>query len=161
LINFSINEDSDHLNFAYGSNMSEEQMQKRCPSARKVGVAYLLGHNLVFNRKGSYRDGGVASIMPSDKPTDRVYGIIWALNDEDVQMLDEIEDPTAYKRKLIYVVGDDGTEIECHTYVAIPQADYVVPDREYLSILLSAAHSQGLPDDYIKTISKFRATFES
>lgn len=152
--------EGDHLNFAYGSNMSEEQMHRRCPSARKLGVAYLPAHNLAFNRKGSYRDGGVASVVPSATPTDRVYGIVWALNDEDVQKLDEIEGPAAYERKTIRVIGDHGGEIECHTYIAIPQADFVIPDREYLSILLSAAHAQGLPDDYIKTISKFQATVE-
>ena len=139
--------------------MSEQQMRKRCPSARKLGVAYLPAHKLVFNRKGSYRDGGVASISSSDNAADRVYGVVWALNDEDVQVLDQIEDPEAYTRKTVRVIGDDGTEMDCHTYVAIPQAEYVLPDREYLRILLSAAHAERLPAEYIKTISTFQHQF--
>lgn len=136
--------------------MSEEQMRKRCPSARKLCVAYLPGHKLVFNRKGSYRDGGVASISPSADNADRVYGVVWVLNDEDLQVLDKIEDPEAYTRENIRVVAIDDTEIDCHTYVAIPQAEYVVPDREYLHIVLSAARDQGFPAEYVNTIATFQ-----
>ncbi len=158
MIDSSIESSSDQLNFAFGSNMSERQMRARCPSAKKIGVAYLPAHKLVFNRKGSYRTGGVASVSPTGNPSDRVFGVVWAISDHDSQLLAEIEDPNAYKQTAIRVVGNNGVAIECHAYIAIPQAEYVAPDREYLGIILAAAHAEGLPPDYIKLISRFQDT---
>jgi hypothetical protein len=37
------------LYFAYGSNLDEVQMRRRCPQAVLVGPARLLGHRLVFS----------------------------------------------------------------------------------------------------------------
>lgn len=131
-------------------------MRKRCPSARKIGVAYALAYRLVFNRKGSYRDGGVASISPTGNSTDRVYGIVWELTAKDIQILDEIEDPEAYNRIPISVVGLNGIDLTCHTYVAIPQAEHITADREYLNILLAAAHKESLPPEYIETMARYK-----
>ena len=138
--------------------MSEEQMRKRCPSATKLNVGFLPAYRLVFNRKGTYRDGGVASISPTGNATDRVYGIIWELSTVDVQKLDDIEDPKAYTRTTIRVTCIDGTEVDCSTYIAIPQADYVSPDPEYFDLLLATAEAADLPDEYIKTIKSFAVT---
>lgn len=127
-------------------------MRSRCPSASTRGVGNLCGYKLVFNRRGSYRDGGVASIVPTGDESDRVYGVIWELSATDVRKLDEIEDPDAYARETVRVnIGDDLT-LDCTTYIAIPQADYVSPDPEYFQILLAAAKDMGLPGHYIETI---------
>ena len=44
--------------FAYGSNMNNEQMKHRCPTAVPNGVAKLLKHRFLINTRG------VASVEP-------------------------------------------------------------------------------------------------
>ncbi len=72
--------------FAYGSNMSAKQMQERVPSAQKVGIGFLDNFALVFNRKGTYRDGGVASIV--DAAHRKVWGVIWSVAKSEMEALD-------------------------------------------------------------------------
>ena len=45
------------LYIAYGSNMDEEQMAFRCPTATLVGTAIVEGYELMFkgSRTGSYQ----------------------------------------------------------------------------------------------------------
>lgn len=135
--------------------MSLSQMMKRCPSAKRVGLGVIPNYELVFNRKGSYRPGGVASIVPSEDPTRNVYGVIWRITAEDLEALDHIEDPSAYERVKMEVESLDGLTYACQTYIAFPQAKHVTPDPHYLELLLNAAKSAALPSDYIKQISKF------
>lgn len=40
------------LYFAYGSNMSTEQMRERCPTATAVGLAKTVGWRWIINRRG-------------------------------------------------------------------------------------------------------------
>jgi gamma-glutamylcyclotransferase (GGCT)/AIG2-like uncharacterized protein YtfP len=86
-----------------------------------------------------------------------VYGVVWELTANDLRTLDEIEDPQAYERSVVGVMADNGTEMNANTYISIPQADHVVPDREYLSILIAAARRARLPDEYIQTLEQFKA----
>ena len=51
------------LYIAYGSNMDEEQMAFRCPTAILVGTAIVEGYELMF--KGS-RTGSYATIEPKE-----------------------------------------------------------------------------------------------
>ena len=51
------------LYIAYGSNMDEEQMAFRCPTATLVGTAIVEGYELMF--KGS-RTGSYATIEPKE-----------------------------------------------------------------------------------------------
>ena len=57
--------------FAYGSNMSYEQMKERCPDSKYVGIARLNGYKLDFTKMSTIRGGGVADIIESEK--DCVY----------------------------------------------------------------------------------------
>ena len=43
--------------FAYGSNMSYEQMKERCPDSKYVGVARLNGYKLDFTKMSTLRGG--------------------------------------------------------------------------------------------------------
>src|ERR1035437_1509773 len=114
--------------FAYGSNMDAEQMQSRIPSARKVGLGVLFDYEIVFNRRGSYRPGGVASIQAAAEQ--EVHGVIWALSLSDLRNLDQIERPEAYFRSLRIIAGDN-QEHRCYVYEAFPQGEFL-PDEDYL-----------------------------
>jgi len=141
--------DSALLYFAYGSNMDERQMLKRCPGATRVGVAKLARHRMVFNRKGTYRDGAVASVEATPEVADNVvYGVVWQMTAEDFAEMDRIEDPNAYARRAV-IVDCAGQHMTCDTYVAFPHDSPPPPDDEYVRLLLAAAASVELPSSYV------------
>ena len=139
--------------FSFASNMKSEQMKSRCPSANQVGIGVLKDHELVFNRKGSYRPGGVASVQQHGSK--RVYGIIWKLNPAEFADLDQTEDLTAYRRFEEEIQTLDGATYKCHIYKAIPQGSFD-PDPDYLELVIEAASEQQLPDDYIEYLESFK-----
>ena len=153
----SLRSSASQLYFSFGSNMSTPQMLERCPSAERVGIGVIPTYELVFKRKGSYRPGGVASIVPSEDPGQSVFGVIWKITSEDLEGLDKIEDPSAYERVTIDVQLLEGQTFPCQTYLAFPQAQHVTPDPHYLELLLDAAKAAALPQDYIELISRFRS----
>lgn len=143
---------SEHY-FSFGSNMDRTQMKKRTPLAEYVGVGYVPNHDLVFNRKGSYRPGGVASIARFEGRN--AYGVIWAISSEELEEMDRIEDPNAYERVEMNVVVANGDLLPCYVYVAFPEGE-LIADQPYLEIIISAAKSAKLPKDWIERIEQYR-----
>jgi hypothetical protein len=143
------------LYFSFGSNMDREQLKKRTPQADYVGVGYVPDHDLVFNRKGSYRLGGVASIVPASGV--RAYGVVWAISPEELAEMDRFEDPNAYERVQKTVITNDGKELLCNVYIAFPQGD-IPADQPYLELIIKAAQTANLPCDWIERIKKYRTT---
>jgi|GEM_PF-216480 len=139
--------------FTYGSNMIREKMLARCPSAEVRGRATLVGYRLVFNRKGDYVDGGVASVVRD--PGSNVYGMLYALNADDLESLDQAEVKTSYQRVEKSVLNEDGEFIDCQLYVTFPQAE-MEADQSYLEGIIAAAKEVGLPNGYIGNLRKFR-----
>jgi hypothetical protein len=84
--------------FAYGSNMNEEQMQKRCPNAKPIGKAILKDHKIAFTRESNKWKCAVADILVS--PGDNVWGVLYSITEEDLSNLDKHEGVAvnAYKR---------------------------------------------------------------
>lgn len=149
-----LEEQNSHLYFAYGSNMDTNQMKQRCPSAKKVGIGRLEDFDIVFNRKGSYRPGGVASVESANGR--EVYGIIWQIDSNDLSKLDEIEDPVAYDRKVFKIedINDSEKKYECYVYIAKPEGEFE-PDKDYFKLLSKAAKTANLPEEYLKRLELY------
>lgn len=87
------------LYIAYGSNMDEKQMAKRCPTARLLGTSELEGYRLLF--KGS-KTGAYATIEA--QKDGRVPVLIWEIGEQDERNLDRYEGyPVFYHKKEIEV----------------------------------------------------------
>lgn len=145
----------DQLYFSYASNMDPEQMKSRCSSAEWIGVGLLKDHELVFNRRGTYRDGGVGSVEPAEG--ERVYGVIWKIDLNDLLRLDEFENLDAYKRETFRVLDLEGESHECHAYQAKPEGEYD-PDPVYLRKVIRAAKAAGLPEQYIERLEALQGS---
>jgi gamma-glutamylcyclotransferase (GGCT)/AIG2-like uncharacterized protein YtfP len=144
---------NSELYFSFGSNMDRKQMKERTPLAEYIGVGYIPNHDLVFNRKGSYRPGGVASVVPKEGVN--TYGIVWAISPDELKEMDRIEDPKAYERIHKTVIMSDGKQLTCNVYVAFPQGD-IVADQNYLELIIAAAESAGLPAHWVERIKQYR-----
>lgn len=133
------------LYFAYGANMCRDELTNRVGAPEFVGIGKLHDYRLVFNRPGSFRPGGVASIVPVEDSY--VYGIVWRLNEQQIMTLDAIENMAAYGRHQ-RVVEVDGHLQECHCYITYPKGDFT-PSRAYLDLILKAAREHAFPEDYV------------
>ena len=142
--------------FAYGSNIDFDQMIKRCPTAIKIDQGYLNNYELLFNRKGTYSIGGVASIKKSNNKS-VVWGIIYRLSINDILKLDHIEDQEAYKRELIDIKTKNKKQFKSYIYIAFPQAPFIQPDNDYLQLIINGAIEDKFPKEYITYLNQFKS----
>ncbi len=92
---------------AYGSNLSEEQMARRCPTATIVGTTILKDWRLLFD--------GPASI--ERKQGYQVPVLIWDIQPEDERSLDRYEGYPSYYRKEMLKVKVKGQIIDAMVYI--------------------------------------------
>ncbi|MFP4846686.1 gamma-glutamylcyclotransferase family protein [Winogradskyella sp. PE311] len=161
--NFDLHMTESILYFAFGSNMNVEQMvNNRCKSAKKISNGYIDDYELVFNREGTSRKGGVSSIIYKEEK--KVYGVVYLINLKDKKKLDSIEEEgNAYKQKMMNVVVLDEENndnhkqyLECLVYISNPQKGEFKPSEEYITTMISGAEHHKLPDNYIKFLKSFK-----
>lgn len=73
--------------FAYGSNLSKSQMKERIGNWKTSEKALLNGWKLVFNVPSSTWGGGAANIVKTDNPNDVVYGAIYEITRNQIEIL--------------------------------------------------------------------------
>lgn len=141
------------LVFAYGSNMDDAQLKKRCPNAAFVGIAALRGYQLCFPRLSKNRGCGVSSVIRAVGHD--VWGVVHRLNNEDLASLDREEgfrsdrpaDKNGYNR-IPVSVEMNGVPTHVETYIAVATANPPPPTREYLDLIRNGARHHRLPDAY-------------
>jgi gamma-glutamylcyclotransferase (GGCT)/AIG2-like uncharacterized protein YtfP len=143
--------------FAYGSNMSHEQMGDRCPSHEFICIAQLPDHRLAFTRYSRKRACGVADFVPA--PGESVWGAVFELSDSELAALDLHEGvhakPPAYVRCSVQVVAANGRALDAITYeVANKSPTPYAPSVEYLGLIAAGARKWGLPQVYQEVLAK-------
>jgi gamma-glutamylcyclotransferase (GGCT)/AIG2-like uncharacterized protein YtfP len=127
------------LYLAYGSNLSIEQMSRRCPQADPVSSYELQNWKLVFR--------GVADIVPSEG--DAVQGGLWKITPQCEEYLDRYEgyrdDGTGMYRKVVLTINNlpDG-EAQVMFYVMNSTGIYP-PSSHYFAGIKDGYHDFGLP----------------
>jgi hypothetical protein len=123
--------------FAFGSNLSFEQMCERCGPVDRPAAATLEAHRLVFaGTSRNWRGGGVATILPSSSHV--VHGALYELDDEVLARLDRFEG--SYVRRLIVV-----DRVPAWTYVRRDATPRRRPAAEYVAIMAHAYGEHGHP----------------
>lgn len=152
------------LYFAYGSNLNPEQMKRRCPGHRVVGLAALRDHKLSFPLTSHDWGGGVASLAVAHG--ENAWGVVYDLTDEDLTALDTYEgfrgpgdQHNLYDREPVFVDltrPDDGSiprRVRALCYLARP-SNPAPPSRRYLDTILEGARFHRLPDEYVAALAK-------
>ncbi|MEN2998861.1 MAG: gamma-glutamylcyclotransferase family protein [Brevinematia bacterium] len=153
--------------FAYGSNMSEEQMKERCNYIPEVvGIGKIRGYIFVYNGYSSKWGGATADIIKTDNEEDVVWGVVYEISENCEKSLDEKEgfknkDPNKGTYKKIYVCVDirDGSIIPAYTYIkpdGQQKTNIGNPSDRYRNTIVEAARKHGLPEDYIKNFLERR-----
>jgi len=142
--------------FAYGSNMLTCRLQAsdRAPSAQSIGVGFVEGRRLTFDKLG--RDGsGKCDMQSSDADGERVYGVLFRLAKRDKAALDRVEGlGTGYDDRSIRVVTGAGV-CDAVTYVATMKAPDLQPFHWYKALVVAGAREHGLPDSYVDWLKTF------
>lgn len=140
------------LYFAYGSNMSSVRLRSRIPSVKVVDQAYLKDRKVLFNKRST--DGsGKANLVES--PGDVTWGVLYEMNDSDVEQLDRIE--KGYQRIKIRVWQPDGETLEAVTYQSTQLTDDPIAYDWYKDLLITGARDHHLPQDYIAYLEQLPA----
>jgi hypothetical protein len=147
------------LYFAYGSNLSTDQMRDRCPFSTAVGLGKITGWRWIINRRGYaniVREGGEdevdmieeedseeeveteekgKGIMEDNDDEERqVYGLLYLLPTEDEERLDRYEDvPWAYEK--IYLEADWVSRTEIVTEDGAQQGAHIEEELTPVKVL--------------------------
>lgn len=131
------------LYFAYGSNMWPAQMSGRCPSARPVGNASLVGWAPVYDKPS--RDGS-SKLNIRRESGSAVLGVVYEISSDEMPALDEAEH--LYDPFDVTVATDSGDELAVRTYQWTGALSDARPYDWYLSMAQAGAAHHGLPESY-------------
>ena len=141
--------------FAYGSNMSWPQMQRRCPSAGFVCVARLANYQFGITRHSRLRGCGTANVFPID--AQEVWGIVYEVSAADLVILDGFED--GYRRETlpVWALADGKQPLNALVYIAEIEKDVPLPSAQYKLLILDGAKHWNLPAPYLSMLEKIQA----
>ncbi len=139
------------LYFAYGSNMEQEQMNRRCRSHQLAGNARLDGYRFRINGRG------VATIVPEDGAV--VHGLAWSISRQDEAGLDVCEGVAGglYRKEHVEIILADGDRAMALVYVASDSSKGKFWS-EYVNRIIKAAKVRGLPPEYIQELKTWTKT---
>jgi cation transport regulator ChaC len=116
--------------FAYGSNMWTPRMQARCPSARVIDTARLLGWQAVYDKPSA---DGSAKLNIRPHPDRSVAGVIYEIDLGERHLLDRAE---PRYRPIATPVG--------LTYAYDGKATLELPFGWYVDLVEAGARAHGL-----------------
>jgi gamma-glutamylcyclotransferase len=144
--------------FAYGSNMSINRLSTRINIKKTIGIGMLTKHKLMFHKR-SYDGSGKCDAYFTGKDSDVIYGVIYDIEDVELDNLDRFEGiGQGYKRKSIFVEGyHDSITYTAITYCAEEIDSTLKPYTWYKEHVLKGAEENGLPEEYINKIKRVKA----
>jgi hypothetical protein len=123
----------------------------RVPSAKRVGLATLPAHRLVFHKKSS--DGSAkCDAYCTGSESDLMVGVLFDVSQSEKGNLDRAEGlGYGYEEKEIMVTTDSGLQ-KAVAYFATDIDSNMKPYDWYKNHVLVGARENDLPKDYIKMI---------
>ena len=133
------------LYFAFGSNLNQKQMKRRCRDSKYIGCYSLKNYKLVF--RNYFLGGGVADV--EKKKNSSVLGAIYKISKKDEKELDIYEDfPKTYIKKYFRLLGK-----KVMFYYMPKKTKHVLPSKRYLNLIIQGYKDCGYRNNYI-VISK-------
>tara|TARA_B100000700_G_C14940858_1_gene806688 strand:- start:131 stop:556 length:426 start_codon:yes stop_codon:yes gene_type:complete len=129
------------LYFAFGSNLYQKQMKKRCRDSKYIGCHSLKGYKLVFRH--FYYGGGVADV--ERKKNSNVLGAIYKISKRDEKKLDIYEDfPNTYIKRYFKILGK-----KVMFYYMPKKTKHIAPSKRYLNLIIQGYKDCGYRNNYI------------
>jgi len=143
------------LVFAFAGNMDVEELSKRVPSAKKIGLARLPGYDFVFNRTNGDQSS-TANIIQSTDPDAMVWGVLITIDDTEKSIFYDLDPLSSGLKPEMVTCMDINDEIyQAEALVAQPHAvnTHLLPYDWYLEKIIQLAKKAELPNEYITKIS--------
>jgi len=139
------------LLFAYASNMNVAEFAKKVPSAKKIANAKLHGYKFGFSLTAD--DGSSKASLETASADDVAWGVLIEFDDNEKDNFFLQDD--RFEWTTVNCVDENGEMYHAHTFVTLPHAinSFILPYDWYQAKLIKAARGQGLPEDYITTLS--------
>lgn len=137
--------------FAYGSNMLSNRMRAsdRVPSAKPLGIGYITGHRLTFD-KVSQDQSGKCDAEATGDDKDRVYGVLYAVDETEKPKLNAVEGFwNGYDEKNVKVFTAKGKK-SAVMYYATRKDPSLRPYHWYKAFVVAGAVEHGLPFPYVE-----------
>ena len=129
------------LYFAFGSNLNQKQMKRRCKDSKYIGCYSLKNYKLVF--RNYFLGGGVADIQKDKNST--VLGAIYKISKKDEKELDVYEDyPKTYIKKYFKILGK-----KVMFYYMPKKTMHVPPSKRYVNLIIQGYKDCGYNNNYI------------
>ena len=126
------------LYFAYGSNLSHENMKKRCKDSYFIKPINLKGYSLTF--RGKY---GAADIEKNKNS--KVLGGLYEISESDEKQLDIYEEyPILYEKMYFSNFGK-----KVMTYIMLKKTTFKNPTTRYLNIIVQGYKDCKLDEKYL------------
>ncbi len=134
---------------AYGSNLSLEQMQFRCPDAKPIGIGVLKNYELLFRGEENFAVATVELKNGVDVPVG-----IWKITPKDEKALDRYEGyPRLYRKEFLEVeIGKK--RIEAMVYIMNPGRPIGKPNRFYYQTILQGYRNFRLDEKFLNSSVK-------
>lgn len=142
--------EASRIYFAYGSNLSLQQMAMRCLTSEYYGLGSIHGYKWVIGPRG------YANIIPSKYDDDLVYGMLYTLQPSDEATLDRAEGvPFAYVKRMISVdlPSPSIDSVEALVYVDVERLGTGECREEYVGRMNRGtrdAVQRGVPKSYVE-----------
>lgn len=126
--------------FGYGMNTNAEEMRKRCPTSHSPQRAILHDYRLRFARH--------CDIVPAWG--DKVDGVLWRLQLQDLESLNRLEGyPNYYDRKVVDVYNAAGRIKRAEVYFMQPGNTLATPSLSYFTMCMEGYEQHGVPTDQL------------
>jgi len=141
--------------FAYGSNLDLADWQKWCiaNNHQASGLvehcrAFLPGYVTNYSHYSKGRNGGAANLQEADFGLNGVYGSLFIVDHESIEILDDKEGyPKHYGRQMVKVIAETGDIIEALTYISVKYSgdEFYNPTDKYHELVVSGLSRRGMP----------------
>ena len=132
---FDVTGVKSEIYFAYGSNLDQSRLNKRLGDVSFLGRAKLAGYRLAFTGKSKTWGCSSTATVVSDDITD-TCGICYALSEDQLEVLDEIEGHRYFRDKILVTLG--GKEVGAWIYIAPFMGETKKISRSYIDIILDS-----------------------
>ena len=143
------------LYFAFGSNMLNARLKRRCNSARVLTTAQARGYRVAFD-KLSEDTSGKANLVRGDASSPAT-GVVYEISSADARKLDAVEGPGYRRRDLFPVVClRSGDRLDTITYTARENVAGLHPYDWYLALVLAGLAEHGIDAAYARALRRTR-----
>jgi len=136
--------------FAYGRNLSIDQMKNRCRDnfVEKLGMGILKNYDIVFNKKSN--DGTAkANIEESDGTC--IYGMIYEVDHDGFKFLEEVEKGYNVLKLNVHDTKSK-QEYKVSVFVSENIDKSLSPSRDYADEIIEALKKERFPAEYINYV---------